>query len=257
MFKVSVSLRTLIAVLLLVVTVSWGNVSWAEGIRVAVASNFLTTAQQLVKDFESQSPHQVKLSAASSGKFYAQIRQGAPYDIFLSADAERPQRLYHEGIGQLPAMEYAVGQLVLWQPSSKHPVDQHSLAKNTEARLAIANPRVAPYGQAAQQVMQQLGLWDKLKQRLVRGENIGQAFQFVRSGNVASGFVALSQVTALAIHRSQWWLVPDELYQPISQQALLIQDNAGAKAFWQYLQSDEARALIQKSGYALGTVDKS
>jgi molybdate transport system substrate-binding protein len=251
MFKVRGSVRTLIAVLFFVVTVSWGNVSWAEGIRVAVASNFLTTAQQLVKTFEAQSPYRVQLSAASSGKFYAQIRQGAPYDIFLSADAERPQRLYREGIGQQSPITYAVGQLVLWQPLAKQPVDQHSLIKNTDARLAIANPRVAPYGQAAQQIMQQMGLWDKLKKRMVRGENIGQVFQFVRSGNAARGFVALSQVTAVAIPQAQWWQVPANLYPPINQQALLIQDKPGANAFWQYLQSDDARALIQRSGYAL------
>lgn len=251
MFKVRGSVLTLIAALLLVVNLSGANASRADQIRVAVASNFLTTAQQLVKAFEAQSPHQVQLSAASSGKFFAQIRQGAPYDIFLSADAERPQRLFREGIGQKPPITYAVGQLVLWQPSSKQPVDQHSLASNTKARLAIANPRVAPYGQAAQQVMAQMGLWDTFKQRTVRGENISQAFQFVRSGNATAGFVALSQVTALAIPQSQWWKVPAAEYLPINQQALLIQDKPGANAFWQYLQSNDAQALIKKSGYRL------
>ncbi len=127
-------MRTLIAALLLAISVCWGAVGWADDIRVAVASNFLTTAQQLVKAFEAQSAHHVQLSAASSGKFFAQIRQGAPYDIFLSADAERPQRLFREGIGQQPPITYALGQLVLWQPVSRQPVDQHTLASNAEAR---------------------------------------------------------------------------------------------------------------------------
>ncbi|BFM17777.1 molybdate ABC transporter substrate-binding protein [Maricurvus nonylphenolicus] len=228
--------------------------AWADKVRVAVASNFLATAKQLAQDFQTRTPHQLALSAASSGKFYAQIRQGAPYDLFLSADAERPQRLFREGVGNKPPVTYAIGQLVLWHPEASQAVDQTSLEQLSHQRLALANPRVAPYGLAAQQLLQQMGLWQKLQAGLVRGENVSQAFHYVRSGNVDMGLVALSQVKTMAIPEAQWWQVPAERYTPIEQQALLIQDNAPAQAVWQYLQSPEARAIIQHNGYALANI---
>lgn len=227
---------------------------WADKIRVAVASNFLSTAKLLAEDFQTRSPHRLSFSAASSGKFYAQIHQGAPYDLFLSADAERPQRLSREGIGRKPPVTYAIGQLVLWQPGAKQIIDQTVLENLTQQRLALANPRVAPYGVAAQQFLESMGLWQRLQPSLVRGENISQAFNFVHSGNVGLGLVALSQMKTLAIPQEQWWQIPPERYAPIEQQALLIQDSAASQAFWQYLQSPQARAIIHHNGYALADI---
>jgi molybdate transport system substrate-binding protein len=240
-----------VLIALLQASVAWSNKVHVDKVRVAVASNFLATAKHLAQDFETRTPYRLALSAASSGKFYAQIRQGAPYDLFLSADAERPQRLFREGIGRQEPITYAVGQLVLWRPNAVKAVDQTALEHIADQRLALANPRVAPYGLAAQQLLEQLGLWQTLQPALVRGENVSQAFHFVRSGNVDMGLVALSQVTTMAIPAEQWWQVPVERYTPIEQQALLIQNHAAAQAFWQYLQSPQARAIIQDNGYAL------
>ncbi len=224
----------------------------ADEIRVAVASNFSEVIKILAERFEKSTGHQVILSFGSTGKHYAQIRNGAPFDVFLAADERRPKLLEQEGIA-LPGSRftYAIGKLILWSPRKGY-IDSAGavLKQGTFRYLAIANPKLAPYGKAAREVLQALGLWKALAQQMVRGENIGQAFQYIKSGNADLGFVAYSQVKkpGLPIEGS-CWEVPQELYTPIRQQAVLLKENAAAQAFLSFMQSDAALTIIQSYGY--------
>jgi len=224
----------------------------AEIVRVAVAANFLGTLRALAPSFQQQSGHRVQLVAGSTGKHYAQIRNGAPFDVFLAADVQRPLLLEKAGVG-VPGsrMTYALGQLVLWSPlPGKVDHEGKVLDRGDFRRLAIANPRLAPYGRAAREVLEARQLWRGLQPKLVRGENIAQAFQFVVTGNAQLGFVALSQLTGPGGEQpGSWWRVPGHLYRPIEQQALQIHDTAGAGAFMQFLRSPGARAEIEAHGY--------
>ena len=221
--------------------------------RIAVATNFINVTKQIVPTFEKTTGHKVKVSYGSTGKLYAQIQNGAPFDVFLAADAERPKLLEENG-GAVPGSRftYAVGKLVLWS-TEKGYVDQFGriLSTGDFKRLAIANPKTAPYGAAAQEVMEALGVWEHVQPRLVMGESIAQTFQFVATGNVPLGFVALAQVEAVE-NKGSFWRVPDKLYTPIEQQAVLLQrgaDNQAAKAFFEFLQSEEIRRVITGFGY--------
>ncbi len=228
----------------------WAAPLWGGEALVAVASNFSTTAKVLVEHFQLQTGHQVKLAFGSTGKHYAQIRHGAPYDLFLAADRLRPQRLEQEG-GAIPGSRftYAHGQLALWRPDAKAVLGAETL-KQMRGPIAIANPRLAPYGRAAQEVIQGLKLEAQLRPRLVMGENIAQTYQFVASGNAALGFVAYAQLQRPGVElRGSLWLVPQQLYTPIEQQAVRLTQNPVAMAFSRFLQSDEARTLIQAYGY--------
>lgn len=227
----------------------------AQPLTVAVASNFLAPMQQLVRLWQQRYPDQpVRLVSASSGKLYAQITHGAPFDLFFSADALRPQRLFQQGHVHKPAT-YALGELVLWQRSGAQP-PLARLKGGDFRRLALANPKTAPYGRAAQQVLQKLGLWPALQSRLVRGENVGQAFQFVRTGNAQLGFAAHSQVIQAHVdddaHR---WMVDRTLYAPIVQQAVVVKGRpfeTAAQRFLDFVLHDSAaRATIAQSGYRL------
>ncbi len=239
--------------LLLVVTgFASGRVS-AEEIRVAVASNFSGAIKALAARFEADSGHKVTPVFGSTGKHYAQIINGAPFDAFFAADKKRPELLEQEGMA-LPGSRftYAIGKVVLWSPKAGY-VDAQGdvLLTGNFTYLAIANPRLAPYGRAAEEILRARGLWDELNARMVRGENIGQTFQFVRSGNAALGFVAGSQVRSLG-HPLQGslWEVPQGLYTPVEQQAVLIKENVVARAFLSFVKSDESRALVREFGYA-------
>lgn len=237
----------------LVVTVlASGGVS-AEEIRVAVASNFAGAIKELAARFEADSGHEVALVFGSTGKHYAQITNGAPFDAFFAADRKRPGLLEEEGIA-LPGSRftYARGKVVLWSPKAGY-VDSEGdvLAREDFSYLAIANPRLAPYGRAAEEILRARGLWHKLHARMVRGENIGQAFQFVRSGNAELGFVAGSQVRNMGHPvKGSLWEVPQVLYSPVEQQAVLLKENAVARAFLSFVKSDESRALVREFGYA-------
>ncbi|RUM93867.1 MAG: molybdate ABC transporter substrate-binding protein, partial [Thiothrix sp.] len=173
-----------------------GNSLLADNIHIAVASNFSDTIKQIPKYFKADTGHKVTLVFGSTGKHYAQIKNGAPFEAFFAADMKRPQLLDSEGLA-LPGSRftYAIGKLALWSPTTGF-VDKEGKALNEDNfhYLALANPKLAPYGKAAQQVLQQRGLWDSLSGRMVRGENIGQASQFVKSGNAELGFVAYSQI---------------------------------------------------------------
>ena len=227
----------------------------AEQAYLAAATNFRHAAESLSRDFEAATGHSIILSTGSTGMLYAQIIHGAPFDIFLAADAARPKRL--EDAGQIvpgSRQTYAIGQLVLWSPvTNGQRLDGRSvLTRANFAKLAMANPALAPYGAAAQEVLQELDLDEALQEKIVTGQNIGQTFALVATGNAELGFVALSSVQALKRRKSAYWLVPQVLYTPIEQQGVLLasaQDNAAAIAFMAYLKTPQAQRLIAKHGY--------
>lgn len=238
-------------VALLSLALSPGQVT-ADEIRVAVASNFSSAMKSIVRLFEARTQHRITLIFGSTGKHYAQIKNGAPYDVFFAADANRPELLDKEGIS-LPGSRftYAIGKIVLWSPRKNYVTSSAKILQSGDFHhLAIGNPKLAPYGKAAQQVMQAKGVWNKLQPRLVRGENIGQAFQFVKSGNAELGFVAFSQVKRpdQPIEGS-YWDVPENLYTPILQQAVLLKDKEPARAFLLFYQTEEVLKLIADYGY--------
>ncbi len=221
-------------------------------LRIAVAANFAPTLEQLAEAFRRETPAAipVTLVPGSTGKHYAQIRHGAPFDAFFAADAARPERLEREGrIVPGSRFTYALGCLVLWSPDpDRVDADGRVLAGDGFRRLAIANPRLAPYGRAAREVLEGLDLWARLQPRLVRGENIAQAFQYVASGNAELGFVACSQVIGRAGSR---WPPDPARHAPIVQQAVLLRDSPAARAFLDFVRSPAARARIRAAGYGL------
>lgn len=225
----------------------------AETLTLAVAANFADTLEELATHFDAEAGHRVRISAGSTGKLYAQIRNGAPFDAFFAADAERPKKLEAEGL-IVPGSRftYAVGRLVLWSPDAgRFEPNGSALKTGGFEHLAIANPRLAPYGLAARQALEKMGLWQTLQPRLVRGENIGQTFHFVSSGHAELGFVALSQVPRdqAGYLRGSHWRIPARLHDPIEQQAVALKDTDAVRAFMHYMRSDKARALIQRHGY--------
>ena len=247
----SARLSRLVAALLLMLASTW---SVADEIRVAVASNFANTLKVIASNFEAASGHKVKLSIGSTGKHYAQIHHGAPFDVFFAADSKRPALLEAEGAA-LPGSRftYAIGRLVLWSPRDGYVDAQGKILETGNFQhLAMANPRLAPYGKAAQEVLEYRGLWEILKSRAVLGENIAQTFQFVKSGNAWLGFVAWSQIKrpGQAVSGS-YWNIPADLYTPIEQQAVLLNGSKAAQEFVRFVQSEESRQLIRSFGYDL------
>ncbi|MBT8420297.1 MAG: molybdate ABC transporter substrate-binding protein [Gammaproteobacteria bacterium] len=250
----------------------------AETIHAAVASNFVSTLRLLAASYGTDSSDEVRISAASTGKLFAQIRHGAPFHIFLSADARRPELLVAGGDAIADSLfTYAIGRLALWRPvgagttqtkdtqqgdpqianlcdTCEDPMPR--MLTETFDHLAMANPKTAPYGKAAEETLRKLGLWQDLQPRLVRGENIGQTYQFVASGAAEIGLVALSQIRG---HRTsekhgRMWIVPSSLHTSLRQQAVLLgagADNAAAKAFLAFLKSPKAREIIRSQGYEL------
>ena len=238
---------------LLVLNASAGEVT------VAVASNFALPMKVIAGEFERESGHRVRLAFGSSGNFYAQIKHGAPFDLFLSADQAKPAALEAEGmIHPGSRFTYAIGTLVLWSPKPDL-VDQQAevLAQGQFRKLAIANPKLAPYGTAAAQALQSFGIYDRMMPRLVRGENIGQTYQFVSTGNAELGFVALSQVVSDGkLREGSAWVVPEHLYSPIRQDAVLLRssgENPAAQALSDYLRSEKATAVMENYGYTTET----
>ena len=245
--------------LLFLLFLTWCPVtSAAEEVRVAVAANFRATLDEIVTRFEQDTGHTVVFSSGSSGKLYAQIRNGAPFDVFFSADVTRPKLLEEEGFA-VPGSRftYAVGRLTLWHPGSAviEGNEQSILLRSDVRHVAIANPKTAPYGVAAKEALQALGLWEQVQDRLVRGENIGQTFHFVFSQNAQLGFVALSQVLGPKVNGSgSRWDVPVHLYAPIRQQAVLLrsgQRQEVARAFLDYVKDGKSRTVIERFGYGL------
>ena len=224
----------------------------AATVQIAVASNFMEPAKDIAAAFTAKTGHQTNLIFGPSGQIYVQITHGAPFEVFLSADKERPQQAEKDGFSvDGTRFSYAVGRLVLYSTRPGY-VDAHGkvLARGDFAHLAIADPAVAPYGVAAVESLGKLGLYDRLKPKIVQGSSIAQTFQFVQTGAAEVGFVALSQV----INRpdGSHWIVPVKLHSPIDQQAVLLKtgaNNPAAKAFLTFLQSPTARAIIRRYGY--------
>ena len=232
------------------------SASGAE-VQVAVAANFAAPMKAIAEAFQRDTGHKVAMALGSSGQFYAQIRNGAPFAVFLSADDETPARLEREGLAVPGSRQtYATGRLALWSRRAGY-VDPRGevLSQGGFDKIAIANPSLAPYGAAAIEVLEQLGLRSRLSSRIVQGANVSQVHQFVFSGNATLGFVALSQVMRHGqILEGSAWLVPSTLHRPIRQDAVLLQpgrSQAAAMALLDYLQSANAQAIIRSFGYEL------
>lgn len=229
----------------------------AAEVRVAVAANFAQSMKEIAAGFEKDTGHKVTMSQGATGKFYAQIVNGAPFDILLSADDETPTRLVGEGKAVAGSQfTYAIGRLVLWSPDDKL-VDQGGGVLKTDKFkfIAIANAKVAPYGRAAVQTMQKLGVLTAIEPRVVQGESISQTQQFVTSGNAQLGFVALSQVSEGGKLKSgSGWIVPEAMHEELKQDAVLLnpgKESAAAGALLAWLKSDKARRIIDRYGYKL------
>jgi molybdate transport system substrate-binding protein len=223
-------------------------------LKLAVASNFRLAMEELAARFESTSGHELTLISGSTGKQYAQILNGAPFDAFFAADALRPQRLEQaRRVVEGSRFTYALGRIVLWSADPALVGDDPAVLQGGAFRhLAIANPDLAPYGAAARAVLQQLGLWDELQPRLVRGENIAQTFQFVATGNAELGFVARSQLlTPGREFAGSGWTPDPSLYPPIEQQAVLLRDSAAGHTLMEFIRGDEAAAILRSHGYDL------
>lgn len=221
---------------------------------VAVAANFTVPATEIGALFELATGHEAVFSFASTGQLYTQITQGAPFEVFLAADQARPGKAVAEGHAVADSrFTYATGRLVLYSRNASRVSGAATLREPRFERLAIANPVTAPYGAAAVEVMRALEVYERLEKRLVRGNNIAQAFQFVETGNAEVGFVALSQI--IGNESGSRWVVPASLHAPIAQDAVLLKRGAGsqaARAFIEFLQGAEARAVTKRFGYGTG-----
>ena len=243
---------TLLAALLLTV---FGT--HADEVQVAVAANFTAPMQQIAAGFEKETGHKAALSFGATGKFYAQIVNGAPFDVLLAADDETPARLEKEGHAVAGSrFTYAIGKLVLWSANPDLVDAKGDILKTGGFKhIALANPKTAPYGAAAVEAMTRLGVLARLEPLFVQGENISQTLQFISTGAAELGFVALSQVFKEGKATSgSMWAVPASLYQPILQDAVLLakgKDKAAAAALLSYLKGENARAIIRSYGYEL------
>ncbi len=225
----------------------------AAQINVAVAANFTEPAKEIAAAFKRKTGHEAVLSFGASGQFYTQITQGAPFQVFLSADDARPRKLVEDGLA-VPGSRftYAIGKLVLWSRTPGLVKGEETLREGDFAKLSICNPAAAPYGLAAVEAMKSLRLYEAMQPKLVEGATITQAYQVVETGNAELGFVALSQLTGN--DAGSRWIVPQELYPPIRQDVVLAKsaaDNEAANAFIAFLREPEARAVIEKYGYVL------
>ena len=229
----------------------------ADEVQVAVAANFTAPMQKIAAEFAKDTGHKAVLAFGATGKFYAQIVNGAPFEVLLAADDDTPARLETEH-RTVPGTRftYATGKLVLWSAQDGYVDGQGQVLKTGDyAHLAIANPKTAPYGAAAVETLTKLNLVDRIQGKLVQGENISQTYQFVSTGNAPLGFVALSQVYRDGKFTSgSGWIVPAHLHSPIRQDAVILargRANPAAKALEAYLQSDKAKGIIRSYGYAL------
>jgi molybdate transport system substrate-binding protein len=230
--------------------------SQADVVHIAVASNFTHPMKELITAFEKQSAHSIKASYGSSGKIYAQIKHGAPFDIFFSADEHKPALLFDQGLTHNQPFTYAFGALALW--SNNQQLKGKDLKQKLQSgefnKLALANPKLAPYGIAAMDVLEHLNLREATKHKWVKGENIAQTYQFVASANADLGFIALSQV----IHQqscSEIWRVPFHLYRPIRQDAVLLKNKAAPAEFVQFLNLPTSQQIIQSYGYEIHDIN--
>lgn len=242
---------------LLSVLVAIASPAMAAEVHVAVAANFTAPVQAIAAEFEKDTGNKVVASFGATGQFYAQIKNGAPFEVFLAADDSTPAKLEAEQtIVPGSRFTYATGKLALWSAKEGYVDDKGEvLKKNEYAHLSLANPKTAPYGLAATQVLANLNLTQAVASKLVEGQNISQAYQFISTGNAELGFVALSQIYKDGkISGGSAWIVPGELHDPIKQDAVILdkgKDNPVARQFVDYLKGPKAAAVIKAYGYAL------
>lgn len=231
--------------------------AWADEVQVAVAANFTAPIQAIAKDFEKDTGHKLVAAFGATGQFYAQIKNGAPFEVFLAADDSTPAKLEQEQqIVPGSRFTYAIGTLALWSAKPGYVDDQGAVLKQNDYKhLSIANPKTAPYGLAATQVLDKLKLTEATKDKLVEGQNITQAYQFVSTGNAELGFVALSQIYKDGkVQSGSAWIVPAQLHEPIRQDAVILdkgKDNPAAKALVEYLKGPKAAEVIKSYGYEI------
>lgn len=231
------------------------TIAEADEVQVAVAANFLAPLQEIAKSFEKETGHQTLITSGATGQLFTQIQHGAPFEVMISADAKTPKKLVKNELALADSQfTYARGKLVLWSVDPALVDAGGAVLKTGKFKhLAIANPKTAPYGTAAMETLDKLGLTASLKSKLVEGENISQAKQFVDTGNAEVGFVALSQIYKDGkITKGSAWVVPLDLYAPIYQDAVLLkkgEDNPAATALLNYLKSDKAKAIMTTYGY--------
>lgn len=244
-----------VARLLAIVLLAGPLSAMADETSVAVAANFTAAAQDIAKAFHDKTGDTAVLSFGSTGTLYTQISNGAPFQVFLAADNERPEKAVTDGLGvDGSCFTYAKGKVVLYSSTVGLVDDKGEVLKMPDhiSKLAIANPAAAPYGAAAIEVMKTMGVYDKLQPKIVEGNNISQAWQFTSTGTATLGFVALSQV--INVDGGSRWIVPDNLYTPIRQDAVLLntgKDSKAAKAFLEFLKGPEAHKIIESYGYGL------
>ena len=238
------------------IAIAVGALAAAEAAQsnVAVAANFTDAANEIAQIFKKKTGHEAILSFGSTGQLYTQITQGAPFEVFLAADDERPRLAVDQGYA-VPGSQftYAIGTLVLWSQDPEFVRGEQTLKKGDFTKLAIANPEAAPYGVAAVQTMRSLGVYDQLEPKIVQGNNISQTFQFVETGNAELGFIALAQVARR--DDGSRWVVPEDRHEAIRQDAVLLErgaDSKAARAFVEFLNGPEAAAIIRKFGYGTG-----
>lgn len=250
-------MKNVIRTLALAVGVLSASMAYAETAKIAVAANFTKTIEEIGKVFEKETGHQVKFSFGPTGKLYAQIKNGAPFDAFFGADERRPKKTIDDGIGIANSyFVYAQGQIVLYSaklPVKNSPIEVLKAKKYNH--LAVANPKTAPYGERAVAFLKKEGLYQDVKSKIVNGESIAHAFQYVVTGNAEIGFVAMSQVVdpqSPVYKKGQYWVVPQSDYKPINQGALLTkrgEKNAAAKAFMEFIKTPKAIEIIKRYGY--------
>ena len=250
--------RLYLFTLLMIIAGLISTITSAGEIRVAVASNFYPAIKEIALQYELKTTslaqnHKVILIPGSSGKHYSQILNGAPFDVFLSADSLRPSLLERKELSEKNSrFTYAIGRLVLWSPKNNLEVNIETLFQKNFRFLAIANPKIAPYGIAAKDALTSLSLWKEIQEKIIRGENIAQTFQFVDSGNAKLGFVSYSQlVNPNYPVEGSFWEIPQNLYRPIEQQAVLLKDSELGKDFLAFLQTEKSLNIITKNGYRL------
>ena len=250
------SVRKFVAIAsLLSMTLLAGRLQAGE-VKIAVAANFIDATRELAALFEESSGHTTRISYGSTGKLYAQIEHGAPFEVFLAADTARPIKAEAQGLAvEDTRFVYALGRLVLWSVKPDHFEDGETFLKQVKGgHIALANPKTAPYGLAAEQVMRHTGTLNRLRPKLVKGDSIAQTFQFVATGNAKAGFVALAQIKGWEGEAGTLWHIPDDYYAPIEQAAVLLQrgkSNPAATAFLEFLKSDAAREVIGRYGYGV------
>jgi len=250
-------MKSLVRLSLVITLVGVASGASADEVQVAVAANFAAPMKQIAAAFEKEAGHVVNASFASTGKLYAQIKNGAPFEALLAADAKTPKKIEEERLGVAGTrFTYAVGTQVLWSAKPGLVDDRGKVLEQRDfAKLAIANPKLAPYGAAAIETLKALGQLDRLEPKFVEGENIAQTYQFVRTGNAALGFVALSQVMQDGeLREGSAWIVPGKLHAPIRQDAIILKPGDGKPAvieFMDYLKGDKAREIIRAFGYEI------